>query len=180
MRFCMAPLVFLCLSTAAVAAEPDSLSLKKGDRVRVTIAGMKAVCIIEEIQPGVLSLRSSETATLQRVRIVDISSLEVRAPRSPLAGAGRGALIGGGIGLLAGIVMGIAISDEGMSPPTPAEGVAFFGGTLLFCGAVLGALGGLVVPGGQWEKIPLDARVGTAVSPNGTIGAGITVPIGGS
>jgi hypothetical protein len=181
MFLCVAALVLASIASSVAAAAPDSLSLKKGDRVRVTIAGMKAVCIIEEIQPEVLSLRSSETGALQRVRIADISSLEVRAPRSPLAGAGRGAMIGGGIGFLAGFVIGIAASSyEGTSSVTPAEGIAFFGGTLLFFGAVLGALGGLAVPGGQWEKIPLDARAGTAVSPNGTIGVGITIPIGGS
>jgi hypothetical protein len=185
----MATIVFLCvaslvptsIASSAAAAEPDSLSLKEGDRVRVTIAGMKAVCIIEEMQPGILDLRSSETGALQHVRIADISSLEIRAPRSHGAGAGRGAMIGGGVGFLVGALYGIAVSAA--FNPSPSEtgtlgvagGIGFF-----FIGAGLGALGGLMVPGETWKPVPLDTQIDVGVSPNGTIGVGITIPIGGS
>ena len=185
MRYFLALLAIVLVAgagvTAGAAAEPDSVSLKKGDRVRVTLAGMKAVCIIEEIQPGVLGLRSSETAELQRVRIADISSLEIRAPRSHGAGAGRGAMIGGGVGFLVGALYGIAVSAA--FNPSPSEtgtlgvagGIGFF-----FIGAGLGALGGLMVPGETWKPVPLDTQIDVGVSPMGTIGVGITVPIGGS
>jgi hypothetical protein len=183
MRFPIAALVFLCLSTAAAAAEPDSVSLKKGDRVRVTIAGMQRVCIIEEMQPGVLSLRSSETAALQRVRIADISSLEIRAPRSPGRGAGRGAFIGGGIGLLGGIVTGIVSGDDEPNTIisfTAAEKALVLGMTLTMFGTIIGAIVGAVFPGEHWEKIPLDARLDAGASRNGSVSVGITFPIGGS
>jgi len=183
MRFCVAALVFLCLSTAAAAAEPDSLSLKKGDRVRVTFAGIKAVCIIEEIQPGILGLRSSESGALQRVRIADISSLEISAPGSPGRGAGRGALIGGGIGLLGGIVAGTVSGDDdpnAMIAFTAAEKALVLGMALTMCGAIIGGFVGAAFPGEDWEQVPLDARLDAGASQNGTIGLGITVPIGGS
>jgi hypothetical protein len=130
-----------------------------------------------------LSLRSSETDALQRVRIADISSLEIGAPRSAGRGAGRGALIGGGIGLLGGIVTGIVSGDDNPGSIiafTAAEKALILGMTLTMFGAIIGAFVGAAFPGEDWKNIPLDARLDAGGSPNATIGLGITVPIGGS
>lgn len=181
MRFRIAALMFLCLSAASVAAEPDSLSLKKGDRVRIKAGVTEGVFVVEEVNPASLWLREPDDTAAQMVLIGDISSLAIRVERSRGWGAARGAIIWGGAGFIIGVVTGVVSGDDepGMFSLTASEKAIFVGGGLFGYGVILGGIAGMIHPGKRWESIPLNARLDAGAARNGTVRIGIAFSFGG-
>jgi hypothetical protein len=189
MRFCIAALVFLRLSAAAVAAGSE-LPLQPGDRVRVGAYGMERIFVVEELLPEELVLRDPDGIMPQKVSIGDISSLAIGVPNSPARGAAHGAVIGALIGLLSGFVTGFTVgndpgydddSNSELTLEMSAEGKAWaYGGTLCAAGAFIGAIVGASMPGERWESIPLDAQFDAGAARNGTVRVGVAFSLGGS
>lgn len=189
MRFCIAALMFLCISTAAAAAGAE-LPLQAGDRVRVKAFGTEGVFVVDELLPDALVLRDPDGIMPQKIRIEDISSLAIGVPNSPARGAAQGAAIVALIGLLSGFVAGFAVgNDPGYDDDSnsdgdlylSAEGKAWvYGGTLCAAGAFIGAVVGAGYPGERWESIPLDARIDARAVRNGTVRIGVAFSLGGS
>jgi hypothetical protein len=165
-------------STAPAAARPGALS--EGDQVRVDIA-------LPAGHP--LSRRESVTGTLRRIDADSVLLVEygtlVSIPRHGVASLSvlvgqrsRGAMMarGAGLGLVAGAVFGgtlayLAYDDcEGeficfSRSDETAMGAVLLGGV----GAVAGFIGGAMVNGDQWRRVPLasGARVGVAMTSQG-------------
>jgi hypothetical protein len=181
MRSIAAALVFLCAAAAQVAAGPDSLSVHKGDRVRIKAVGLEGVFIMEDIGSDAFVLRDPDGVMPQKVRVVDLSSLEVDISNSAGRSAMHGAVFGAGAGFMAGILVGLASGDD---PPEEwglrAEGKAMILGIVgAAAGLLIGASIGTIYPGERWESIPLNARLDVGMARNGTARAGIVFAIAG-
>ena len=137
-------------------------SIEAGDRVRIESEEVSGEFTVPAVQADTLSIPRG--AGLVKVRISQLRGLEVLRRRSALQGAGRGFLIGGGIGAAAGAVIGYYTYEEcetdvplGCLLAAESRGEeAMFGAVLL---GMLGGLGGLLVgsesPGGRWEEVSL-------------------------
>lgn len=89
-----------------------------------------------------------------------LSELKVSRGVSHAAGAVRGALVGGGLGLVVGAIIGLSENSRGqggytLGPPTFAQGLLIGTGGGVAIGAALGGYEGLE----RWEGIHLPAPV---------------------
>ena len=170
------------LLVAGCARSPMSISPvpEKGDRIRYAFAGDSATLhvaravrsgsdtvVIERLAPSVTGgparwMRISlETASLAR--------LEKRVARR--GHAGRGALIGGGAGLVLGFFC--ASEEPGWLTPTPTQCILGYG----IFGAGTGALIGALIRSDVWEPVVLPLRPHVAPGAPGVSAASIGIGI---
>ena len=131
-----------------------------------------------DVRPGVvLVLRADSVSEELNVPMASLSELEVSlGQRSPSAGAGRGFLIGGGIG--AGSAA--AITLLAYEPPhgsclfvcSRAEAAAAAAITFGLIGGIVGFVWGALSPGESWEEVPLADRVSVLPSGDGGVALG--------
>jgi hypothetical protein len=124
------------------------LGVHLGQRVRVTDrSGHKRAATLVQFRNDSLHLTSFA------IPLSSVARIQPSAGRNRLAGAGRGAVIGG---LASGVILGILYASTASYPTdsarNPAEGL-FYG---MLLGAPLGVLPGAVVGGvvgaEQWER----------------------------
>lgn len=164
MRTPCASLAITCACAATVAAqEPVGQETGDrpvpGDRVRATF-GRPASTVTERlltVDVDALVVRplpsGVETGDEYRIDLTALHRLEVS--RGTRSHAGRGALIGGAIGLLNGVVAtSIGRSSGGEEGLSSGQAFLLFGGVCAAPGAGTGALIGSRVKTQQWEAVP--------------------------
>lgn len=147
---------FTALASSLQAQVPG---LAHGDIVRIG-AGQFT---LEAVSNGSLALKEAEGPTVVHVPMDLLADVEVRRPRSRLAGAGRAALvgvvIGGGggavLGGAGGTLVGVTLGDPGGLIKRRLE-IASLGGAL---GLGVGFLWGLAFPGHSWEAVEIGEGV---------------------
>ncbi len=173
--------VALLLVCALAPASHGQLSeVQSGARVRVTAPGILAGRYV-----GTVLSRTSDTIRLGApntppvdVPVARITALQVSRGSSRALGAGRGALWGGGIGLVAGVIVATVNNNDpvysvyGGSTDYSSNNVAadVLYGTL--SGAFYGVVIGAIVGRERWESFDLASRTSLNVQP-GRVGAGL-------
>lgn len=174
MKPCIALLAFLMVPPGTAAAQAvvgESMRLESGTRIRISGPGVR--------REGVLVEWRGDTALAR----IDASGEVVVIPPQAVAGievyhgtgsrAGKGAVIGGAIGMGAGLLLvAVAASDE-WTAPTAGEAVR----VVLFFTAVdagIGALIGAAVRHARWKPLAMDAvRLQAGVGPGGRVRFGL-------
>ncbi len=148
-----------------------------GERVRVrTVSDSpgKVIGVLKTREPAYLVVHS-EDATPTTIAWADISRLEVS--RGTKSNAGKGALIGGGVG--AGIgVFAVVLTCAGDSPLVEDCGAAEVAGGLLIAsiGAGVGALIGMAARTEKWVDVPPDRwQIEVSPDPNGGVAVGVNL-----
>lgn len=167
---------FFALAVAAPAAtqQPDALhDLAPGDRVRVetTTDGRVVGTLGAHSEDGLLVLYGDRELLLADSTI---ERLEVSLGRS--GSPGRGALIGGGIGTVFGLLGGLSAASDGFFE-IGTGGVVAITALGAAMGAGAGALVGLMVTDEEWVSVG-SGGVGLTLSPpQGAVT--VRVPLGG-
>jgi hypothetical protein len=187
--------VLILLLAGPILAQEQEPVLEPGDKVRVTDSSFVAIGTVEEVTASHLRVhvRSVEAregyrdAALPsdrvsvRWRMSELDSLEVSVGRGK-GHAVRGAVIGGGVALLPGLVLGAGASDciniyGGSTPDCDSlKGTAVFFSTV-FLGAGVGALIGSLAAHDIWEPVDLPAKPILTVQPNSRFSVGLTIPV---
>jgi len=168
------------LLAAAGAQAEESAGLREGARVRASIkkvsqpAGAsnlrRLTGALVGIDDSTLRLETSRDEPPVVVARQDVAKVEVSVRRSR---RGKGALIGLGVGAVAGLVL-MAAGNSGGCSREPCivdfSGPEYYAGSALLLGAVGAGIGALVAPGEKWETVPND-RLRVAVGP--TRGGGV-------
>lgn len=151
-------IVGLLVTSAATAR---AASLKIGDRLRVTtIANATSVGRLAHADSSRLVLTISEQTRMA-------PAIEQAVPRRSIAliersdgldsKTGKGALIGGGVGALTGVIVGFlaAMSAENSRP------IYYIPPTFAVTGALIGAGAGSAASREHWTEVPADAEFGS-------------------
>ena len=151
-----------CLSHDLFAQRPsNAVSVTPGSRVRVKTPTMVAPLIANFLEQRGDTLvfiedergRGVWSFALSQIERLETSSGEAGANRTPI---GRGAAIGGGIGLVVGVVFASAAtpSDSSKEYSKIMTGVAGAG-----VGAVIGAIVGSRAKRERWVSVPLPRQL---------------------
>ena len=161
------------LLLAALATADETAPLDAGSRVRVRVSGEQQPLVgrLFAVNTDSLTLQIEKEKAPRVLPRAQITALAVSAGRRS---RGRGALLGGCVGVVVGAVVGYAGGDDpnvnegGLTASENAvEGAGIFG--------AIGALIGLAVPPGErWREVPLD-RVRVSLLP--VRGRGIRVSV---
>ena len=137
----------------------------QGDRVRVTAPNERVVGTFAVLKPDTLVV-NVESRRLA-IPFASVTSLEVS--RGQKSRTGRGALIGLGVGVVAGVGTALALCAEGDcnidGDITGAVALVLGAGGALV-GAGIGALIGSQTKTDRWETVPLD-RIHISLTPRG-------------
>jgi hypothetical protein len=165
----------------AVAAPSPYPDVPLGERVRVTVGGMRVEGTVAASDGTGLTLLLERGVTYRALQS-DLDRLEVARRRSWLAGAGRGALIGGlsVAAITAATIPGQKEEPDGTctdsfgAPQICTTGRQVVEG--LAMGALTGAIIGILFPGSRWERVEnYEVRVGVAPAPGGGLAASASV-----
>jgi hypothetical protein len=166
------------LVVAAPTAPPN---LPLGERVRLTVSGYRVEGTVAGSDEGGVTLLMKNGVTYRAGR-GEIDGLEIARPRSWLAGAGRGALIGG---LSVGAITAASLpgqmkepdgscTDSFGAPQVCTTGRQVVEG--LAMGALTGAVIGMLFPGTRWDRVEFDkVRVSVAPAPSGGVAVNASV-----
>ena len=153
-RICLSAVLLVLPLTATVAQEAPP-PLEPGTRVRVTAPDI-------DKYDGTLQAMRGDTLTVDTLRIAVASVTRLDVYRGQKSKTGKGALIGAGVGFVAGALTGLALCGERGTPCesdgsdyTAAAAVILGGGGALL-GAGIGAVVGSQIKGDRWEEVPLD------------------------
>jgi len=155
-------LFLLCLlsGTAALAQAPEAadapvaspapppFGLQLGKPLRIVRGGLMLEGRLLELDERSLTLVGPDQTQRERILLTDVQSLSIRKHS-----AARGALIGGGVGFLAGMVTGMyfcGLAEYSNTGECLALG-AIVGSVFGLPGMGLGALVGLAIP--HWERV---------------------------
>ena len=170
------------LLVAACARSPVSTSPvpETGDRIRYAFVGDSATLhvaravrtssdtiVIERLVPSVTGGPARWVQTF--LETSSLARLEKRVARR--GRVGRGALIGGGVGLVLGLFC--ANEEPGWLTPTPTECILGYG----ILGAGTGALIGALIRSDVWEPVVLPLRPHVASGDPGVSAASIGIGI---
>ena len=156
MKLMTSAVLFLLLGTSTAIAQPASL--KAGHRVRLTTVTEPSPItgrIVSADDSAVTVLLDHSTFPVERT--LDWNTLtRIELSKGSRSKSAANAWIGAGIGLIAGVGTGAAITGE-----NPPEG----GGYAVFILAPLGMCIGALVGAGwksseSWQALPIDARMG--------------------
>jgi hypothetical protein len=163
---------------AALGASAQA-DVTPGTRVRVSEAARRFTGTLDAVDERTLTLREQSDAapvTLSRAQIV---RLEVSRKPSRRA---KGALIGGALGVVAGLVL---MAAEGSSCPPEQDpfgicsdlsGPEFYVASAGLLGAAGAGLGALIARGEKWETVPTNRlRVTAGASPSGGVRLGFAL-----
>jgi len=163
--------VFALLACAPVAAATaqDSLDVRPGVRVRITVPEIelnKAEGTVLGTAGDVMVLeirrtRRGRSVGVDTLRIASGSVERLYVHRGMKSNAAQGFLYGGlGLGLLSGAALGSACNDasSGFLAQDCSFGQGFGTGFVagFFVGGILGAVFGAVAKSDRWEEVPLD------------------------
>jgi hypothetical protein len=153
------------LATAAPPARGQVTEAQPGARVRLSAPGVVAGSYVGTVlarEPGIMRVGSQDTAPID-VPLGRITSLEISKGKSHSAGAARGVVIGGVIGLALGVVAAVSDPDSrtyfnydtGRRDTTSRGAIVAY---TTFSGALLGAGIGALIPKERWERFDLAPR----------------------
>lgn len=138
-----------------------------GARVRVTAPGVVAGTFVGTVlarEPGIMRVGSQDTAPID-VPLDRLTSLEISKGKSRAAGAGRGTVVGGLVGLAVGAVAALSDDEDRAyynystnTRDTTSRGAMVAYG--VFTGALIGAAIGVFIPKERWERFDLAPRTG--------------------
>lgn len=148
-------LIGLVLGSCAPKAGVRAPLPVRGDTVRVTSGGRRAVHEFHELRGDVLVVESGDS--LRRFPLASVDSLEALVgrrsrARNAVAGLGGGFLIGGGFGAVTGLVSSTSCQpDDWFCGPgfNAAAGAVVFGAL----GATLGLIVGTANPTTVWAPV---------------------------
>jgi hypothetical protein len=156
-----APVFLIAIAVGSTATVSAQQLLRTGDRVRLTshadrlegvVTGLTADSVVVHYTKGTRSLAFGARAELtQAFARNDISSIQVA--RRGSSRAGKGALVGGGIGAGLGFMIGVLAANEESSyfevgPGEVVAVTAILGGA----GALIGTVVGSMSHGTNWEE----------------------------
>ncbi len=168
--------VVLVVTTWSCSGYVADTSIAPGDTVRVTAPSMdmdESVGTVAALETDTLTVQVEDRADALYVPLADVTKLEVR--RGQKSNAGKGALIGLGVGAVVGVTFGfvacaaenggsVCTNDVGESSPFAfAAATGAYGAVL---GTGIGALIGLAARTDRWETVPLD-RIRVSLTPHG-------------
>lgn len=163
-------------ATVLFASSAWSQELDPGERIRVkTISAVpgQVVGVVEAREADFLEVLS-EQGIMTRIAWDDVSRLQVS--RGYKSNAGKGALIGLGVGGATGLILALAtcapdeIDCQGLEGSFGVAGAISFGAF----GAGLGALIGLVAKSERWVDVPPSRwEIQVAPDPNGGVALGV-------
>jgi hypothetical protein len=163
-------LAALFIAPATGLAAQAGLHSSVGQRVRLTTDADShwLVGTLVGADEDSVRLRTADSAPLVSVARSRVTQFEVRYRGH--SNAGRGALIGFGVGAISGGLWGLADASNCKSPSWCifSPGQEALGGGLLLggAGALLGAVIGAVTQGGGWEAVSLSGAH-VALAPRG-------------
>ena len=167
-------LVALVMVPQVISAQ----SLLPGTRVRVTHPGEGTrTGTVVALTPDTLEVRLVGHAEASHMPLAQVTRLEFSLGRQRhlMRGAGIGFLIGGTVGAATGAAAGSSCDGEWLCPG--AGGGAVLGGVFLgSVGGIIGLVAG-VVPSERWERVPLDARRISLVTPSSRHGHGVGLKV---
>lgn len=168
------------LALAAIClAAPDAgaQELRTGDRIRIkTVSGepsqMTGIYYASEAESLVFHVDQSVQAL---VPWADISRLQLS--RGVHNNAGKGALIGFGVGGALGLTLGlVAVNEDDSYFDTAAADVLLVTGVIGAFGAGVGALIGLASKSERWQTIPREQwQIQVAPDPKGGVAIGLSL-----
>lgn len=162
-RVVIASVGLLLTSLLASPAHAQFVELDPGTRIR-----LRAPAAVAGQLTGVVIGRSNDSLTVSRSNAMPVTlplsaltSLEISRGKSHGRGAMKGALWGGGVFVVLGVVIPMEECLEGTSSNTynegsRAEGVLWTATS----GALTGALIGAIIGAERWERAALPLRVG--------------------
>ncbi len=149
-------------------------ALLPGTRVRVSHPGEGTrTGTVVALTPDTLEVRLAGHAEASHVPLSQVTRLDVSLgkQRHLIRAAGIGFIVGGVIGAVAGAADGSSCTGEFLCPG--AGGGAVLGGVFVgSLGGIVGLIAG-VVPSERWERVPLEARRISVVTPSGSHGRGV-------
>lgn len=154
--------VFVLFAGYAVTVSAQQPVLSEGQRVRITTSTVKkTVGVVSRTTPDSLVILSASGGGRTTVATRALEKMEVSEGKSAVAGAKKGAIWGGVIGGLAGLIFLAAPCDDSTytsldcSGSTKAEYAAISLGSGILYGLGIGAL----VKAETWEAVNLHPRV---------------------
>jgi hypothetical protein len=175
-RVAIASVGLLLTSLIASPAHAQFVELDPGTRIR-----LRAPAAVAGQLTGVVIARSNDSLTVSRsnampvtVPFTALTSLEVSRGKSHGRGALKGALWGGGVFLVLGLVLPIEECDESTpsnicGDESRAEGVVW----ATTSGALTGALVGAIIGAERWERAALPLRVGVRPLSGGALSVAV-------
>ena len=155
--------VFVLLAASAVSVSAQQpILLSEGQRVRITTSTVKeAVGGVSRSTPDSLVILSASGEGRTTVATRALEKLEVSAGKNAVAGAKKGAIWGGVIGGVAGLIFLIAPCDvpEGSTLDCSASTKAGYATISLGTGILYGIVIGALVKAEKWEPVNLQPRV---------------------
>lgn len=156
------PAVAVALATSPAQSQVGSL--REGMRVRVTTPSVKGLTgIVKSAGADSVVIFTEGSAARLALPTSDITRVDVSQGRSIGAGARRGAIWGGAIGGVLGIVAAAAVSADDSYCPS-CEGAAAFAAQSLLGGVIWGAGIGAFVKAEKWETVSMHPRVGASAT----------------
>ena len=154
----MRPSVLLAVAALVAVAAEAQPTLSTGDRVRVHTGGRVLVGTFVSFEDAAVLV--SQGGPADAFAYEDVRLLEARVRESRWRGAGKGALIGAGIGAAAGLGLYYLVATSG---PTDGFTLSIAGGIstfIVFPGTTLvGAAIGALIPGKKWALVPGSAAL---------------------
>ena len=159
------------ITPSALGQEP---AVGERIRVRTTSEPSQVVGVLETRQPDYLVVQTTESGPMN-IAWADISRLQVS--RGTKSNAGKGALIGAGLGLAGttALVIGGCAGDD---TDCGEDGGFIFAAYLLFTGgaALVGTFIGAIVRTERWVDVPGDRwQIEVAPDPNGGVAVGLNL-----
>lgn len=154
----MLGLLAFSIAPSTLAAQGACPSLQAGSTVRLHAPGANTYVVTESPKPSDTALSVTVPGqSLLSVRCADIQRVQLRTGPA----RGRSVLRGGGIGLVAGVVLGAALGYYEYENPGPGEWEIFsreeemaLGATLLgTIGLAGGTVVGLLAPSSEWRDV---------------------------
>ncbi len=171
----------LAVTTWSCSGYVADTSIAPGDTVRVTAPSMDmddSIGTVAALETDTLTVKVEERADALYVPLADITKLEVR--HGQRSRAGKGALIGLGVGAAAGVTLAFVAcaGKECYSDSNDATGVValIFGAGGALLGAGIGAIIGSSIKTDRWESVPLD-NIRVSLTPSTLLGLGATVRV---
>ena len=165
----------------AVFMVPQVISaqaLQPGTRVRVTHPGEGTrTGTVVALTPDTLEVRLVGHTETSYMPLAQVTRLDVSLgkQRHLIRAAGIGFIVGGVVGAVAGAADGSSCTGEFLCPG--AGGGAVLGGVFVgSLGGIIGLIAG-VVPSERWERVPLEPRRISIVTPSGSHGRGVGLKV---
>ena len=177
----MVTLAAAVLAAAVAAADtPASGVVVPGEKVRVTTRNSQddKTGVVMEADARSLTVSLGSGKPPVRIPLASVKKLEVARGRRTAAkeGAIAGGLVGLVLGVLAVHTVSYALCENATDCDASPQGYGIGAGAFAAGGAGLGALVGLAIKTDRWERVPVD-RVGVAIGPV-PAGAGVQVSLG--